>query len=177
MVDFRLLDIVITESTVFADFCMTKNSLLHNIFMSLLCLRLVSLLVTLYCALFTNRQVFVRKKDRITIQEKQRQVLKERELELEAKKIAEERKQQARRVSTVACSFHRCPFIGARFSSNRPKLNSELAHAQTGRLFASRSFIVYRPYKCTLLKSREVTACGWTIAWFARNEPFIVSKF
>ena len=46
-------------------------------------------------------QVFVRKKDRITIQEKQRQVLRERELEAEAKRIAEERKQQARRVSCV----------------------------------------------------------------------------
>jgi len=43
--------------------------------------------------------VFVRKKDRITIQEKQRQVLKERELELEAKKLQEERRAQARRVS------------------------------------------------------------------------------
>lgn len=42
--------------------------------------------------------MFVRKKDRVTIQEKQRQVLRERELETEAKKIAEERKVQARRV-------------------------------------------------------------------------------
>lgn len=46
----------------------------------------------------------MRKRDRITIQEKQRQVLKERELEVEAKKLAEERKQQARKVSKLHCA-------------------------------------------------------------------------
>ncbi|KAF6019128.1 Mfap1 [Bugula neritina] len=48
------------------------------------------------------KPVFVRKKDRITIQEKQRQVLKERELELEAKKLQEERRAQARRLVEVS---------------------------------------------------------------------------
>lgn len=58
-------------------------------------------MISVHLMVFCIYQVFVRKKDRITIQEKQRQVLRERELETEAKKIAEERKQQARRVSDL----------------------------------------------------------------------------
>jgi len=70
---------------------------LNNLIHSSLCV-FVNIYYT-YPFLTLFLQVFVRKKDRITIQEKQRQVLKERELELEAKKLQEERRAQARRVS------------------------------------------------------------------------------
>ena len=39
------------------------------------------------------------RKDRVTIQERENQMLKERELEIEVKKLAEERRKQTLRVS------------------------------------------------------------------------------
>lgn len=45
------------------------------------------------------KPVFVRKKDRITVQEKEREEVKLKELEIEAKKLAEERKRQTIRMA------------------------------------------------------------------------------
>jgi len=42
--------------------------------------------------------VYLYRKDRITIQEKEREEHKQRELEMEAKRLAEERREQTRRV-------------------------------------------------------------------------------
>lgn len=44
------------------------------------------------------KPVFVRKKDRITVQEKERQEQKEKELEIEAKRMAEERRKQTLKI-------------------------------------------------------------------------------
>lgn len=59
------------------------------------------------------KPVFVRKKDRITIQEKERQLQKEKEWELEAKKLAEDRRKHTLKVSLAVVPS--CPL--AYFSS------------------------------------------------------------
>lgn len=49
---------------------------------------------------------FICRKDRITIQEKEREELKQKQLEVEAKKLAEDRRKQTLRVSLLVFPSH-----------------------------------------------------------------------